>query len=151
MPGPEIANTTGAYGLTTLNQTAMREVWEAPAETALITAGDVLVWTGQTTDDNPTVDQSATGDDPALQAGIALNVAAAGGIVHFVRSGPALANIGAGNSSTAAQLGQRSSAAAGVVTSAAGDGDSVVGDYIGVFLGAEIGSTNQSVLDVAKM
>lgn len=146
MPLETIKNTTSAFGLTTLNQTADRVVITAPCDAA-VTAGDVLAWTTQTTDDAPTVHpHDISNDNEAVVAGIAINTAASGDLVKIVRSGPALVNIGSGT----VALGERVIATtdAGIADGVAADAATIEGDTFGVWLGAEVGTTNQAVADI---
>ena len=141
-------NTSGAWGLTTLNDTADRLVLTIEASGA-ITAGDVVVWDTQNTDVKPTVAQAdVSADDAAMIAGVAVNAAAASGdSVQVVRNGPALVNIGAGTTA-AGELASFHASTDGAADGTVGSGSTVMGDYFGAFLGAEIGSTNQAIVDV---
>lgn len=114
-----------------------------------VSAGDVVVWQAiNTTTAPPTViPQDAGTSDPATVAGVALHDAPVGGVVLVVRSGPCKVNI---DDETVA-LGQQATCNAtadGCALGVTADGTTVVGDTFGVFLGAEIGSTNQAYVDV---
>lgn len=141
-------NTSGAHGNTDLNSTADRLELVIEASGA-ISAGDVVVWDGQTTDDKPTVHKADVDtDDAALIAGVAVNAAAASGdSVRVVRNGPAIVNISTGTVA-AGELATFHASTDGCADGAVGSGSTVMGDYFGAFLGAEIGSTNQAVVDV---
>lgn len=143
-----IGNPGSAHGKTLLDDTTTggRTVWEYKTD-GVVLEGDVLAWTTQTTDDVPTVHAADTDtDDPAVVCGVALEGAASGGIVRFVRNGPAKVNIGSGT----VALGERAVATTtvGVADGVAADATTITGDSWGVFLGAEIGTTNQAVVDV---
>lgn len=138
-----ITNSGGAYGYTALDQTSSRTVWEATTTTA-VTKGDVLCWGTQATDTGPLVHISVQGtDDPASVAGVALHACAANKIVQFVRNGPCLINIGTGTVA-AWERGVLLAGTPGAADGDAHDGSDIVGDSFGVFLGAEIGTTNQA-------
>lgn len=142
----QIKNVVGGPGTNSLNNTADRYVIDVLTDGA-VTAGDVVAWTTQTTDDVPTVHAADTdNDDPALVAGVAVNTASSGQVVTIVRSGPALVNISSGTVAAAERA--IATTTAGIADGVAADASTVVGDSWGVFLGAEVGTTNQAVVDV---
>lgn len=142
-----ISNPGSAFGYTSLEQTSSRRVMEVKTTVAL-SKGDVVAWVSQNTDVAPTVLAAIAGTtDPAVVCGVALNAAAANGTVLICRDGPCLVNISTG---TVAH-GERAillSGATGFADGVAADATTIEGDTFGVFLGGEIGSTNQAVLDV---
>jgi hypothetical protein len=146
---PQIKNVVGGPGANTLTNTASRVVIDVLTDGA-VTAGDVVAWTEQLTNDVPTVHAADTSnDDVALVAGVAVNTAASGSVVTIVRSGPAIVNIGSGTSVAKAERAIATTdagVAGGTVTT--GGATSVDGDYFGVFLGAEITGTDTAVVDV---
>lgn len=141
-------NTSGAHGKTTLNDTADRLLIEVEAGGA-ITAGDVVLWDTMTADTNPTVSQADVGsDNDALICGVAVDAAAAAGdTVVVCRNGPALVNISTATI-TVGDLATMHASADGCADGATGSGSTVMGDYFGAFISAEIGSTNQAIVDV---
>jgi hypothetical protein len=144
-----VSNPNSAFGYSTLAQTAVPDVVRTVKVTGAVTAGDVVVWTTQNTDVNATVRQAdVSADDPALIAGVAITAAtAANETITICRLGPCLVNIG--DATVAA--GDRAAFHAttdGAADGAAADATTISGDTFGVFLGAEIGSTNQAVVDV---
>lgn len=147
-----IGNPGGAQGYTTLDDIVEgtgRVVLRYEASAA-ISDGDVVVFDTQTTDDKPTVDKAASGDDPRAVCGVAIGGAAAGDIVKVCRLGPCKVNIST-NTVVAWELAQRDGTTAGAAASVTGSATVEVGDYFGIFLGAEIGSTNQAVVDVRAL
>ena len=144
----QVKNITGAFGRTGLNETADRKTLDVEASGA-ITAGDVVVWDTQNTDDKPTVAQADVSEttEVVAVAGIAVNAASASGdVVTIVRDGPALCNISTGT------VAFKEKAIFHASADGCADGETPTGsedgDYFGTWLGAEIGSTNQAVLDV---
>lgn len=110
-----------------------------------VVAGDALAWTTQTTDDAPTCHAADTSnDDPAVFAGVALQGGISGDVIMAVVEGPALVNIG----TETVALAERAifTTNAGAADGVAADATTVAGDSWGVFLGAEIGTTNQAVV-----
>lgn len=145
-----ITNPLGAFGRSTGNEVNFQTV--APLEAAAaITAGDlVAVAASVNTDTTITVEQFDVSDAlPELVLGVAKNAAAAGEIVEVVVHGYAICNIG----STSPAMGN-------IVIIGAGDGQAgvlapavagtITGDNFGIFLGTEIGSTNQAAIWFSK-
>lgn len=146
MPNNTISNPGGAYGYTALDQTADRDERTVIAAST-VSKGDVVCWVTQATDTGPTVRRSTQGtDDPASVAGVALQNATVGKTFKICRDGPCLVNIGTGTVAAwerAVLLTGTPGAADGVVA----DATTISGDTFGTFLGGEIGTTNQAVLD----
>lgn len=142
-----IGSPKGTHGLTT-NEEAHEGTgriclfYEA---SAAIDQYDVVITDGQTTDDKMTVDVGASADDNNLVIGVAQNAAAAGDIVKVCVLGPTLVNIG---SNTVAKSELAILDDAGNATGVAADAADVAGDQFGVYLGAEVDSTNQAVVFV---
>ena len=145
-----ITNPLGAFGRSTGNEVNFQTV--APLEAAAaITAGDlVAVAASVNTDTTITVEQFDVSDAlPALVLGVAKNAAAAGEIVEVVVHGYAICNIG----STSPAMGNiviigASDGVAGVLAPAVAG--TSTGDNFGIFLGTEIGSTNQAAIWFSK-
>lgn len=145
----EIKATGGQFGYTELAQTTHR--YEVPMKaSAAIAAGDVVAFVAFNTDVEPTIkkaDVSENGEIPLI-CGVALNAAAAAGdLVQVVRLGPAKVNIST-DTVAAGECATVHGSVDGAATGVAADATSVIGDYFGVFLGAEIGTTNQAWVDV---
>lgn len=143
-----ISNPNGAYATGTATIDGVdREIMEVLTTSAL-TVGDVVCWTTQATNTQPVVHISVQGtDDPASVAGVAVEVCAANRVAKICRGGPALVNIAAGTVAAWERcilLAGTPGAADGV----AADATTIVGDNWGVFLGAEISTTNQAVADI---
>ena len=145
-----ITNPLGAFGRSTGNEVNFQTV--APFEAAAaITAGDlVAVAASVNTDTTITVAQFDVSDAlPELVLGVAKNAAAAGEIVEVVVHGYANCNIG----STSPAMGNiviigASDGVAGVLAPAVAG--TITGDNFGIFLGTEIGSTNQAAIWFSK-
>ena len=145
-----ITNPLGAFGRSTGNEVNFQTV--APLEAAAaITAGDlVAVAASVNTDTTITVEQFYVSDAlPELVLGVAKNAAAAGEIVEVVVHGYAICNIG----STSPAMGNiviigASDGVAGVLAPAVAG--TITGDNFGIFLGTEIGSTNQAAIWFSK-
>ena len=145
-----ITNPLGAFGRSTGNEVNFQTV--APLEAAAaITAGDlVAVAASVNTDTTVTVETLDVSDAlPELVLGVAKNAAAAGEIVEVVVPGYAICNIG----STSPAMGNiviigASDGVAGVLAPAVAG--TITGDNFGVYLGTEIGSTNQAAIWFSK-
>lgn len=142
-----VSNPQGAFGYTTLEQTAHGDDWPVKLAVA-VSKGDVLAWTAQATDIAPTVIPAITGTtDPSQVCGVALEAGAVGDTITMRRSGLVLVNIDTGTvaaNERAILLAGGTGKADGIVA----DATTIEGDTFGVFLGAEVGTTNQAVLDV---
>lgn len=143
MPGGAVINNpTGAFGYTDLNQTIVPDEKEVMAS-GMITAGDVVVWDVQNTNDVPTLHSAdVSADDAALIAGVALESVVSGDSVKVCRDGPCLVNIGN------ASVTEGQSAGFHATTDGAADNETSGTASFGTFLGGEIGTTNQAVVDV---
>ena len=150
MAGQVITNPLGAFGRTTGNEVNYQVV--APFEAAAaISANDlVAVAASVNTDTTITVEQFDVSDAlPELVLGVAKNAAAAGEIVEVVVHGYAICNIG----STSPAMGNiviigASDGVAGVLAPAVAG--TITGDNFGIYLGTEIGSTNQAAIWFSK-
>jgi len=143
----QIKNVIGGPGINSVNSAADRVVIDVLTDGA-VAAGDVVAWTTQITNDVPTVHAADTDtDDPAMVAGVATRAASSGQVVTIVRGGPALVNIGGTNQTAAGEV-AIATTAAGVADGAVAAAGTIVGDTFGVFLGDEIGTTQQAVVDV---
>lgn len=151
MAGQVITNALGAFGATTGSQVNFQTV--APFEAAAaISAGDlVAVAATVNTDTTITVETLDVSDAlPELVLGVAKNAAAAGEVVEVVVYGYAVCNIG----STSPAMGNiviigASDGVAGVLAPAVAG--TLVGDNFGIYLGTEIGSTNQAAIWFTKL
>lgn len=114
-----------------------------------VTAGQVVVWEAiNTTTAPPTVIPLDAGtSDPAMIAGVAVVGAGVGGVALICRSGPCKVNID-DDTVSAGQQATGNATADGCAAGVTADATTVTGDTFGVFLGAEIGSTNQAYVDV---
>lgn len=143
----KISNPNGAFGYSTLEQTAPGLDWSVKLAVA-VSKGDVLAWTAQATDIAATVIPAITGTtDPSQVCGVALEAGAVGDTITMRRAGPVLVNIDTGTvaaNERAVLLAGGTGKADGV----AADATTIEGDTFGVFLGAEVSTTNQAVLDV---
>jgi hypothetical protein len=150
MAGQVITNPLGAFGRTTGNEVNFQTV--APFEAAAaISVGDlVAVAATVNTDTTITVETLDVSDAlPELVLGVAKNAAAAGEVVEVVVYGYAVCNIG----STSPAMGNiviigASDGVAGVLAPAVAG--TITGDNFGVYLGTEIGSTNQAAIWFSK-
>ena len=143
------SNPLGAgQGYNSIEESQPGSVRRVKVGAVAVSAGDVVVWNAINTATLPTViPQDAGTSDPALVAGVATDSADIGEAVQIVRSGPCKVNIGAATVSAGQQAiphATTDGAAQGVTA----DATTVVGDTFGVFLGAEIGTTNQAYVDV---
>lgn len=149
MPGQEITNPQGAFGYTAGDQKYPRRVEEFVAKVAL-TEGQAVVfdWTesGEVLQVD-LLDVAGSPDDPALMAGVVMEGEnpAAGETVKVVVWGFVHANIGDGTIAA----GERAvfhASTDGALDGVAADATTVSGDTLGVWLGDEIGTTNQGPL-----
>ena len=150
MASQVLTNPLGAFGRSTGNEVNFQTV--APFEAAAaISAGDlVAVAATVNTDTTITVETLDVSDAlPELVLGVAKNAAAAGEVVEGVIHGDASCNIG----STSPAMGNiviigASDGVAGVLAPAVAG--TITGDNFGVYLGTEIGSTNQAAIWFSK-
>ena len=151
MAGQVITNPLGAFGRSTGNEVNYQVVVPFKAVGA-ITAGDfVTVAADVSTDTIITVSTLDVSDAlPELVIGVAKNATSASGeICEVVVYGFAVCNIGS-----------TSPARGNIVIIGAGDGQAgvlapavagtITGDNFGIFLGTEIGSTNQAAIWFSK-
>lgn len=107
-----------------------------------VTAGQVVVWDSvNTTTAVPTCSPGSVAATTRV-AGVVVQGAPAGGVALVARSGPVKVNIGSG---TVTAGGQATAGAGGIAVATA---EPDAGATFGVFLGAEIGSTDQAYVDV---
>ena len=150
MANQVLTNPLGAYGQSTGSSVNFQTV--APFEAAAaISAGDlVAVAATVNTDTTITVETLDVSDAlPELVLGVAKNAAAAGEVVEVVIHGYAICNIG----STSPAMGNiviigAADGVAGVLAPAVAG--TITGDNFGIFLGTEIGSTNQAAIWFSK-
>lgn len=155
--GVQIDNPGGAFGYTTLDQTT--GVWYAEYKCSAPgggqgqpAKGDVVVFDSLAADAVVSVHKAdVSADDPALVAGVAMEASSAtGDVIKVCRAGPQITNIGAGTVA-AAERAVFHATTDGAADGVAADATTVAGDTFGVWLGAEIGSTNTAVLDVRTL
>lgn len=145
-----LTNPLGAFGRTTGNEVNFQVVAPFKAATAISKGDLVAVAATVNTDTVITVETLDVSDAlPELVLGVAKNAAAANEVVEVVVHGYAICNIG----STSPALGNlviigAADGAAGVL--APGVAGTITGDNFGIFLGTEIGSTNQAAIWYSK-
>jgi len=151
MANQVLTNPLGAFGQSTGSSVNFQIVAPFKAAAA-ITAGDlVAVAASVDTDTTVTVEQLDVSDSlPERVLGVAKNTAAADEVVEVVVFGYAVCNIG--NTAPALDdlvtLHGSTDGAAGKVSPA--DANAIVGDHFGIYLGTEIGSTNQAAIWFSK-
>jgi hypothetical protein len=142
-----IKNTSNAYGATGVDQTATRRVDPILAATD-IEPGDVVTFVNMTADTVPSVRKSVVASDVVrLVAGVAVSGAKQGQQALICRSGPAVTKIG-NATPTIGQLATFHGSTNGAALGVTPDATTVVGATFGVFLSAELGSTDTAILDV---
>lgn len=148
MGAKQITNPNGVGGATALNQNGPMLTAEL-VTTVACAKGDVMAWNTQATDTVPTIAPAITGTTNAQAiAGVALEAAAANKTVAICRQGPCLVNIGVGGVVAAWERAILLAGNTGKADGVAADATTVDGTAFGVFLGGEIGTTDQAVLDV---
>ena len=146
-----ITNPLGSFGQSTGSQVNFQIVAPFKAATA-VSAGDlVAVAASVNTDTTVTVETLDVSDSlPERVIGVAKNTAAADEVVETVVFGYAVCNIGdtAPALDDLVTLHASTDGAAGKVSPA--DASAIVGDHFGIYLGTEIGSTNQAAIRFQK-
>lgn len=134
----------GQFGYTGADQNNVPELIRMCKAAGVIAAGDIVSWVAVNTDVEATVEQTDVSDAaPNVIAGVALEAAAAAGdYIQVCRQGVCRVNIGAGTVAFGEVAGLHAT-----TDGAADTADATEGGF-GVFLGAEIGSTNQAFVDV---
>ena len=150
MANQVLTNALGAFGRTTGSEVNFQVVVPFEASGAISANDLVAVAASVDTDTTVTVETLDVSDAlPELVVGVAKAAAADGAVVEVVVFGYAICNIG----STSPAMGNiviigASDGVAGVLAPAVAG--TITGDNFGVYLGTEIGSTNQAAIWFSK-
>lgn len=148
-----ITNPEGAYGQTPFPYSERVPFKNVSAGNGTILPGDVVVWVWDETTQVLGVNKSDAGtSDPAMIAGVAAERITVGDTGLICVFGYTLVNIGSGTGDAvaAAERAIPHATTDGAADGVAADATTVAGDTFGVFLGDEVGTTNQAPLWVCK-